>query len=310
MLAISSEQQAIQNPQLAFPRKTNRLKKLFPYLLITPTIIYYIVFWIRPVLSAVFLSFLEENGSQLTLANYITIFKDPFFQQAVWNTTIFVLVSVTLEFVVALALALLINKKFRGASFLLAVALIPMALPATAVGAMWSSGFATYGWMNGLLYKLGMISADGKIAFLAGNDFQSLLLIILIDAWQVIPFMMAILLAGLQGIPGEAIEAGYVFGGTRFKVLRKITMPMLKPSIQTALILRIISAIQVWLIIVMIFGFRRIPVLLEEVVFYKEQMLGHYRLALAYSVLVALIVSVAGILYLKVSGAFEKGEES
>ena len=285
-----------------------KFKRYIPYLLITPTILYYAIFWLRPVLAAVFYSFQEEGSSTFSLANYKTIFSDPFFVKAIINTGIFVAISVTIEFVVALGLALLINKKFRGAGLFLSLALIPMALPATAVGAMWSSGFATYGWMNSLLYKAGLIAADGKIPFLAGNEFQSLMLVIIIDAWQVIPFMMVILLAGLQGIPKESIEAGYIFGGNKPTVLRKITMPMLKSSIQTALILRIISAIQVWLIIVMIYGYRRIPVLLEEVVFYKEELLGFYRIALAYSVIVAVIVSIVAVLYLKVSGAFKKEE--
>ncbi|MCD6160648.1 MAG: sugar ABC transporter permease [Kosmotoga sp.] len=285
-----------------------KFKRYIPYLLITPTILYYGIFWLRPVLTAVFYSFQEEGSSTFSLANYKTIFSDPFFVKAIINTGIFVAISVTIEFVVALGLALLINKKFRGAGLFLSLALIPMALPATAVGAMWSSGFATYGWMNSLLYKAGLIAANGKIPFLAGNEFQSLMLVIIIDAWQVIPFMMVILLAGLQGIPKESIEAGYIFGGNKPTVLRKITMPMLKSSIQTALILRIISAIQVWLIIVMIYGYRRIPVLLEEVVFYKEELLGFYRIALAYSVIVAMIVSIVAVLYLKVSGAFKKEE--
>ncbi|ANQ54526.1 MULTISPECIES: sugar ABC transporter permease [Thermosipho] len=282
-------------------------KKWIPYILIAPTLIYYIVFWLRPVISSVYYSFFDESNI-FTLNNYITIFKDPYFKQALINTSIFVLISVTIEFLISLGLALIINKKFKGAQILLSIALIPMALPAVAVGAMWSSGFATYGWVNSLLYHLGIISESGKFAFLAGNDFQSLMLIILIDAWQVIPFMMVILLAGLQGLPKDSIEAGYIFGGTKFTVLRKITLPMLKSSIQTALILRIISAIQVWLIIVMIYGYRRIPVLLEEVVFYEEQLIGFYRVALAYSVIVAAIVSVVSIIYLKISGAFKKEE--
>lgn len=243
------------------------------------------------------------------MGNYLYIFSDPYFIRAVINTGIFVAISVTLEFIVAMVLALLINKKFRGASIFLAIALIPMTLPPVAVGAMWSSAFAQNGWMNSILYKLGLITAEGKIPFLAGTEWQSLMLIIMIDAWQVIPFMMIILLAGLQNLPKESIEAGYIFGASRFTVLRKITMPMMKPSIQTALILRIIAALQVWLIIVMIYGFRRIPVLVEEVVYYNEIVLGYYRVALAYSVIVSIIVSIVAIIYLKVSGAFERGSE-
>jgi len=284
----------------------DKLKKWIPYILVLPTIIYYCVFWLNPVVTSFFYSFKDENNLSWTLKNYIEIFKDPFFREAIFNTAIFVIVSVTLEFAIAMLLALIINKKFRGASVLLSICLIPMALPAVAVGAMWSSGFATYGWLNSLLYNLGIISENGKLLFLAGGDLESLFLIILIDAWQVIPFMMIILLAGLQGLSKECIEAGYVFGGTKMTVLRKITMPMLKSSIQTALILRIISAIQVWLIIVLIFGYRRIPVLLEEVVFYKEELLNKYHVALSYSVIVALVVSFVSIIYLKVSGAFKK----
>ncbi len=261
-----------------------------------------------PVITAVILSFRDEAGN-FTLANYLYIFKDPYFLKAVINTGIFVAISVTLEFVVAFSLALLINKKFRGAGAFLSLALIPMTLPPVAVGAMWSSGFAVHGWMNSLLYRLGFITEGEKIVFLGGTEFQSLMLIILIDAWQVIPFMMIILLAGLQNLPKESIEAGYIFGATRFTVLRKITMPMMKPSIQTALILRIISALQVWLIIVMIYGYRRIPVLVEEVVFYEEVLLNFYRVALAYSVIVSVIVSIVAVIYLKVSGAFEKAPE-
>jgi multiple sugar transport system permease protein len=123
---------------------------------------------------------------------------------------------------------------------------------------------------------------------------------------------MIILLAGMQNMDQTMEEAASVFGGSRITVLRKITVPLLKPTIQTALILRIISAIQIWLIIVMLFGFRRVPVLLEELVFYKEVLRGpeNFKIALAYSVLIALTVSAAALVYLKVSGAFRKEAET
>ena len=278
------------------------LTRLTPYVLVAPVFAYYLLFWMHPVLSAVAGSFRGVDG-QLSLANYLTIFRDPVFYRALFNTGFIVLVSVTLEFIVAFGLALLINTRFRGSSLLLAVALIPMALPAVAVGAMWSSGFATIGWVNSLLHRLGPLAPDQPIAFLAGGPYRAMLLIILIDAWQVIPFMMVLLLAGMQNLKAEWREAGYVFGGTPLTVLRTITVPLLRSTIQTALVLRIISAIQIWLIIVMLYGFRRIPVLLEELVFYKEVLSGpqHFRTALAYSVLIAVVVSAMAIVYLKLS---------
>lgn len=273
-------------------------------------IIYYCIFWLYPVVDSINLSFRDLTG-ELSIYNYRYIFTDPIFYKALFNTAFIVVLSVSLEFVGAFLLALLINTKFRGSGTFLFIAIIPMALPAVAVGSIWSSGFATYGWMNSVLYYLGIIEESAKIPFLAAGDFESMILIIIIDAWQVIPFMMIILLAGMQNMEEELKEAGYVFGGNKFTVLRKITIPILKPTITTAMILRIISAIQIWLIIVMLYGFRRIPVLLEEVVYFADESKSDefFRIGLAYSVLVAFVVSIVAVIYLKVSGAF-KGEDA
>jgi multiple sugar transport system permease protein len=291
--------------------KNERRKRLIPYILITPVILYYAAFWLYPVLDAINTSFRDVSGAY-SLANYRYIFTDPTFYRALFNTFFIVVVSVTLEFVVAFGIALLINTKFHGSGIFLFIAIIPMALPAVAVGAIWTSGFATYGWMNSFLYYLGIIEEGGKIAFLAAGEFQSMLLIIVIDAWQVIPFMMIILLAGMQNLNEEVKEAGYIFGANKLTVLRKITVPLLKPTITTAIILRIISAIQIWLIIVMLYGFQRIPVLLEELVYFTDVVKSDdfFRIGLAYSVLVAVIVSLVAVVYLKVSGAFEGEEEA
>ena len=281
-------------------------QKALPYLLILPVIAYYALFWMYPVIRCFIGSFQDASGN-FTLQNFIDIFNDKYFYQACVNTGFIVIFSVALEFVVAFGLALLINIKFRGASIFLFIAMIPMALPPIAVGAMWSSGFATYGWLNSFLHIIGLIEKTGKIPFLAD---ASMTLIVLVDAWQVIPFMMIILLAGMQNLNKEFMEAGYIFGADKFTVLRKITIPLLKPTITTAMILRIISAIQIWLIIVMIYGYRRLPVLVEELVFFKRELRGPkaFQISMAYSVLIAIIVSTMAILYLKVSGAFKEEE--
>jgi len=298
----------ITKPQFSLSRDTR--KKMVPYLLIAPVIIYYCIFWLFPVLNAIIESFKDVDGIW-TLGNYIHIFKDSVFYEALYNTAFLVVFSVTIEFILAFGLALLINTKFKGSSMFLFLAMIPMALPAVAVGAMWSSGLATRGWLNSFLMTFVFVDDAGKILFLAGGEMSTMWLIIIIDAWTVIPFVMIILFAGLQGIGADVREAGAVFGGTKFQILRKITVPMLKPTITTAMILRIISAIQIWLIIVMLFGFNRLPVLLEQVVLNYDELGAEYfeRIGLALSVLVAIVVSAAAILYLKVSGSFEKGEK-
>ena len=284
-----------------------------PYLLILPVVIYYAVFWVRPVIAVIIGSFTDASGL-FTLQNFVMVFSDENFWPALNNTAIIVVFSVTIEFIGALFLALLINRKFWGSSIFLFLTLIPMALPAVATGAMWITGLTAHGWINSLLYYVGFLAEGDKIYWLGGleqNQIKLLALVILIDAWQVIPSMMIILLAGLQNLPAEAKEAGYVFGGNFMTVLRKITMPMLQPTIQTAVILRLISAIQIWLIIVLLLGFGRLPILVERIVYYHEEVPGldiSYQMAAGYTIVVSVIVSLTALLYLRVSGAFKKEE--
>ena len=282
-----------------------------PYLLVLPVALYYAAFWLRPVIASIIASFTDAAG-HFTLENFMLVFREEDFVAAVKNTAIIVVFSVTLEFLVALFLALLINRKFRGSGFFLFLAMIPMALPAAAVGAMWITGLTAHGWMNSLLGYLGILAEGKKIYWLVGSDLRMLALLIVIDAWQVIPSVMIILLAGLQNIAEEVKEAGYVFGGDYFHVLRKITLPLLKPTIQTAVILRMISAIQIWLIVVVLLGFSRLPVLVERVVYYTKEVDQLYiadQMAAGYTLVVAAIVSLAALAYLQVSGAFKQGEE-
>ena len=113
------------------------------------------------------------------------------------------------------------------------------------------------------------------------------------------------------GLPKEVKEAGYVFGGNFMPVLRKSTIPMLQPTIQTAVILRLISAIQIWLIVVLLLGFGRMPLLVERIVYYHEEVPGldiSYQMAAGYTIVVSVIVSLTALLYLRVSGAFKKEE--
>ncbi len=286
-------------------------KMATPYLLVLPVVLYYAAFWLRPVLSSVIASFTDAAG-HFTLENFALVFREENFIPALRNTAVIVVFSVTLEFLAALFLALLINRKFRGSSLFLFLAMIPMALPAAAAGAMWITGLTAHGWLNSLLGYLGILAEGKKIYWLVGSDAKLLASLIIIDAWQVIPSVMIILLAGLQNIQEEMKEAGYVFGGDYLHVLRKITLPLLKPTITTAVILRMISAIQIWLIVVVLLGFSRLPVLVERVVFYTKEVDQLYiadQMAAGYTLVVAAIVSVAALAYLQVSGAFKRGEE-
>ncbi|MGB3714888.1 MAG: sugar ABC transporter permease [Candidatus Promineifilaceae bacterium] len=313
MASVSNAKGFRPGTGVASPRgRRALLRAATPYILIAPVIIYYILFWIRPVFKLVGDSFRTTEGS-FTLSNFQMVVEDPSFWPAMLNTAVIVIFSVALEFVFALALAFLINAKFPGSSAFLFIAMIPMALPAVAIAAAWQTGFTAHGWVNSLLIYLGILAEGDKIYYLTGSHIQNLALIILIDAWTVIPSVMIILLAGMQNLPEDVKEAGYVFGGNWWTVTRKITIPMLKATITTAVILRLISAIQIWLIVVVMFGFNRLPVLVERIVYFSDEVSGlynSYQMAAAYTIIVSFMVSIAAIIFLQVSGAFKRaGEE-
>jgi multiple sugar transport system permease protein len=286
--------------------------KAIPYILILPVVVYYAFFWLRPVFATVIGAFTDAAGNP-TFQNFAMVVSDKTFWPAVVNTAIIVIFSVTLEFFAALALSLLLHRRFHGSGIFLFLFMIPMALPSVAVAAMWLTGLTAHGWVNSLLFYLGILEEGQKIYWLAGSRASLLALVIFVDAWQVIPSMMIILLAGLQNIPDETLEAGYVFGGNYMTVLRKITIPLLGSTIQTAVILRLIAAIQIWLIIVLLMGFSRMPVLVERIVFYHEEVGGldiSYQMATGYTIVVAVVVSLAALAYLRVSGAFGRKKEA
>ncbi|MCK5128818.1 MAG: sugar ABC transporter permease [Clostridiales bacterium] len=284
----------------------NKLKQFTPYMLLAPALIYYIMFWIRPVIKAVFESLTDLEGS-LSIANYVEVFKEPVFAEAFGNSMIFAIVSVILQFVIAFMLALLLNKKFKGSNLLLFVALIPMAVPPTAIAVLWRTAFSSYGWLNNMMQKAGLI--ETPIQWLTVRGKSALSFLILIDTWTVLPSVMIILLAGLQNLNKEYEEAGYVFGASRWQVIKDITIPILKPTIVTAIILRMISAMQVWLIGVMMFGFGRVPFLVERIAYYSDVVPlldNSYKMSVTYSVVVTVIVLVSAMIYLKLNSRGRK----
>lgn len=277
----------------------SKVKKWMPYLLLTPALLFYILFWIRPVVSAFVESFTDLEGNA-SFINYIEVFGEPMFKEAFINSMLFAIISVLIQFTIAFMLALLLNKKFKGVNILLFITLIPMAVPPTAVAILWKTGFSTYGWVNNLLVHMNVI--EKPILWLTADGSSALMFLILIDTWTVLPSIMIIILAGLQNLNKEYEEAAYVFGASKGQVIKDIIIPILRPTIITAVILRLIAAIQVWMISVMMFGFGRVPFLVERIAYYTDivpMLENSYKLSLTYSVVVTVIVLISVTVYIK-----------
>lgn len=132
-------------------------KKSIPYLLLLPAFIYYAVFWLAPVLAGMVEVFTDTNGNFTLTENFKLMFQSELFDKAVMNTALFAAVSVVLQYFIALLLAVLLSRKFRGAKLLMFIAMIPMAITPTAVAILWKTGLIKDGWLNSILMSLHLI---------------------------------------------------------------------------------------------------------------------------------------------------------
>ncbi|MDR3191811.1 MAG: sugar ABC transporter permease [Treponema sp.] len=273
-----------------------------PWLLMAPAFLYYALFWLMPVLEGIAEVFTGLDGGFTLTGNFRLMGESELFVQSVVNTALFAAISVVLQYFIALILAVLLNIRFKFSSFLLFIAMIPMAITPTAVAILWKTGLFKDGWINSLLMGTGLVK--DPLLFMNAEGFSALVLIILIDTWTVTPSVMIILSAGLQGIEKEMREAAYTFGANKWRIFRDITLPILRPSIMTSIILRLIAAVQVWAIAVMVLGHGKVPFLVERVAFYEDIVPGldtSGKLAFTYSLTTTVIVFAVTMVYYRIS---------
>ncbi|MDY6781378.1 MAG: sugar ABC transporter permease [Cyanobacteriota bacterium] len=216
------------------------------WLLILPALLVLALVFAYPIGRAFWLSFFAENlGTQLQpvftgFDNYIRIGGDGRFWHSFWNTSIFTVSSTSLEMVLGMAIALVLNQSFRGRGFVRTIAIIPWALPTAVMGLAWAWIFnGEYGVVNDLLEKLGLI--QGNITWL-GDPTLAMIALIFADVWKTTPFISVILLAGLQSIPGDLYEAHSIDGATPWQSFWQITLPLIMPQVLIALLFRFAQA--------------------------------------------------------------------
>ena len=184
--------------------------------------------------------FTTDSGTQR--CNGVLV--DPAWWGAVWNTVKFGVVSVTLETILGLAIALVLNANFKGRGIVRAAILVPWAIPTVVSAKMW-------GWMlndqlgiiNDMLIKAHIITQ--KIAWAADADY-SMFAVVMVDTWKTMPFMALLILAGLQMVPGDVYEAAEIDGVNPIKVFFKVTLPLIRPALMVAVIFRLLDALRIF----------------------------------------------------------------
>ena len=193
-----------------------------------------------PAITSLSYSIRAENGdtSSYTLSHYTNLTKDPFFKRTFWNTTVFVSLSVASHLVLGLAVALVLNSALPAKPLFRLIALLPWVVPDVVAGIIWKWMYdPIYGALNDVLLRIRLI--DTQIEWLS-NPSIALVSVILVNLWRGFPFVMLILLAGLQSIPLQLYEAAAIDGATRAQSFYHITIPGLKKMIVVALALDIV----------------------------------------------------------------------
>jgi multiple sugar transport system permease protein len=268
--------------------------RALPYLLIAPATVFLILLFVVPLVQTIALAFTENNGASLT--NVRKMVSDLNFGLALRNTFMLVAVVVPLQVCLALLMATMVQHLERGRDLVLWVLIIPLGISDLAAGLIWLSILQDRGYFNTVLYALGMI--DGPNNWLSYEHPLALFIgVALAEVWRATAIVLVILISGLQLIPKEYAEAAEIFGATPAERFTKITLPLLKPSIQSALILRTVMAFEVFAVVYALSG-RNFPVLVGEA--YTWQHVNQNNGVAATFALMVMIISLgATLVYLR-----------
>jgi raffinose/stachyose/melibiose transport system permease protein len=217
-------------------------------LFVLPALALYGVFVLIPIVQAAHYSLYDWNGlTPLTdvvgLANYGRALADPTFQMAATHNAIIIVLSLALQIPFALAIALLLNRRFPGRAIFRLIFFAPYVVAEVIAGIVWRLLLQPNGPVDGALTAIGLESL--YYPWLADPDTVLWALFVIIS-WKYFGFHMIILLAGLQGIPRELDEAAAIDGATRRQTLRYVTLPLLGPTIRVSVFLSIIGALQLF----------------------------------------------------------------
>lgn len=203
-----------------------------------------------PLLRTIYFSFTDatlDNLSEINFIgvdNFISLARDQDWWQAVLNTLVIAFVSVPMETVLGMVIALILHRNFRGRGLMRAIVLIPWTIPTIVSARMWAWMLNdVYGIVNELLLRASII--DSPIPWIASSNL-SIVSMILVDVWKTTPYMALLLLAGLQALPQDCFEAAEVDSIPFGKSFAKIILPLMKPTIIVAVIFRTLDAVRIF----------------------------------------------------------------
>ena len=192
------------------------------------------------------------DNAFIGLQNYINLLKDTRYTQSLISTFRFSIISVILELILGVGIAVVLNKNFVGRGFVRGLMILPWAMPSIVNAAMWKWIYnANYGALNALLSQIGLIE---QYQVWLSDPFWATALVILANVWKETPFTVLMVLAALQTIPEEIKEAARVDGSSSWDTFVKITIPLIAPTLMIVSILQFLWGFQTFELITVITG--------------------------------------------------------
>lgn len=238
------------------------------------------------------------------------MFNDYRFKRALMTTLLLIVLILPLQFILALIMGLIIQSRIRGSNVFLYIYAIPLGISDLASGILWYSIFTQRGFLNSFMDTLGLI--DKPYIFIqASNREWMIAAIVLAEVWRATSIVMVIVVSGLQAISRDYMEAGEVFGATLWQRIRYIILPLLKPSLQVALILRTILAFQVFAVVVAITGGDVLTVLANETYrWYDPARYNNANVAAVYALFIMVLSLGISLFYLRAVRSQEEASKS
>ncbi len=264
--------------------------RILPYVLILPVTIFLCLFFLYPFILVAQLAF--TTGAGFTLDNFREVVSHWKFPISMRNTLLLAGIVVPVQLALALLMATMVTKMDKGRDMVLYVWTIPLGISDLAAGLIWLAIFEQSGFLNTMMGALGLVERPVNLLTFQ-NPVLVFVAIALAEIWRATAIMLVILVAGIGLIPKEYYEAAEVFGASPWKRFVRITLPLLRPSLQTALVLRVILAFEVFAV-VQALGGTLFPVLMGETYAYQFDLLNSG--AAAAMALIILVISIAATL--------------
>jgi multiple sugar transport system permease protein len=223
---------------------------LLPYLLVAPVMIFIACLALVPAVFTIVQSFYKVDALDPPtrfdgLGNFVRLARDHAVVGSLGNTALYVVIGVTLSTLIGIAAAVVLQRPFRGRSLVIAILILPWAMPGVVEGILWSGIFdPNAGLINSVLSSLHL--SDGNAVLLGQNRFLTIALIELVQVWQIAPLSVLLILAALQLIPSELYEAAQIDGCSAWGAFRRITLPLARPGIAVTMVQAVIATLNVF----------------------------------------------------------------